>query len=212
MIPLFLRRKNALLIVAGSVCGLVLLVLTVLPGFLAHRPRPSEELQAFDGVLGYGSQTYDHIKADLYIRASRKLKAGDARGAEALYREIVDKYPGDPSGYEALGACLFFEDKYQEARAEYQHSIQLNPRSVGALYGLGCVGYKQARSAEAKDCLERALTLDPDNGLCHRVLGSVYEQMGDTPRALLHYERAVVLDPSIAGDAVIQQRVKALKE
>ena len=211
MIPLFLHRKNAFLIVAGSALGLALLVLTIFPSFLVHRPRPSENLPAFDGALDHSKQTYDHFKSELYERASRNLKAGDARGAEALYREIVAKYPRDPDGYEALGACLFFQDKYPEARKEYQHSIELNPRSVGALYGLGCVGYEQARSAEAKDYLERALALDPGNGLCHRVLGSVYEQMGDTPRALLHYERAVALDPSIAGDAVIQQRVKALK-
>jgi tetratricopeptide (TPR) repeat protein len=204
---------NTAAIIAGSVCVLGLLVLLIVPSSpLGHRPRPSENLQSFDGVLDHSNQTYDHIKSKLYVRASRKLKAGDAGGAEALYREIVAKYPNDPDSYEALGACLFFQDKSEEARAEYLHTLALKPQSVGALYGLGCVGYKQARSIEAKDYLERALTLDPGNSLCHRVLGSVYEQMGDAPRALSHYERAVALDPSIAGDAVIQQRVKALKK
>jgi tetratricopeptide (TPR) repeat protein len=212
MIPLFLRRKNTAAIIAGAVCALGLLALLVFPSPLGHWPRPSENLQSFDGVLDHSHQTYDHIKSELYVRASRKLKAGDAGGAEALYREIVAKYPKDPDGYEALGACLFFQDKYEGARAEYQHSLRLKPQSVGALYGLGCVGYKQARSVEAKDYLERALALDPDNALCHRVLGSVCEQMEDTPRALSHYERAVALDPSIAGDAVIQQRIKDLKQ
>jgi len=212
MIPSFLQRRAVLLIVAGAACGLALLELMVFPGLLAHRPSPGENLRHFAGALDHSQQTYDHIKSDLYVRASRALRAGDAGSAEALYREIVAKYPGDPASYNALGACLFFQDKFQAAGAEYQHAMALNPRSAGALYGLGCVAYGQGRSAEAKDYLERALALDSANGLCHRVLGCVYEQMGDAPRARLHYERAIALDPSVAGDAVIQERVKALKE
>lgn len=83
-----------------------------------------------DGALDHSRQTYDHIKSDLYVRASRSLKAGDARGGEALYREIIAKYPGDSDGHGALGACLFFLDKCQEASAEYQQSIELNPCPV----------------------------------------------------------------------------------
>ena len=80
---------------------------------------------------------------------------------------------------------------------------------MGALYGLGCAAYEQEQSAEAKDYLERALALAPSNALCHRVLGCVFDQIEDTSRALVHYERAVALDPSIAGDAVIRERVTA---
>ncbi len=205
------RLPVALLTIGAIVCLLLLLTATRFPGILSHTPRPSENLQHFDGALDHRKQTYDHVKSDLYVRASRALKTGDAGGAEALYKEVVAKYPGDSDGYEALGACLFFQENYGEARTNYLRALELNPQSVDALYGLGCVAYKVARSTEAKDYLEQALRLDPQNGLCHRVLGSVYEELGDVRSAVSHYERAVALDPSVAGDAVIRERLQELK-
>jgi Tfp pilus assembly protein PilF len=73
------------------------------------------------------------------------------------------------------------------------------------------VEYQHEHTAEAKDYLDKALALDPNNAMCHRVLGSVYDQMADKPHALEHYERAIALDPSVAGDADIKQRVAELK-
>jgi len=210
--PLVKESRRQALWVVGIIAGALLLLSAArFSGILSHRPRPSENLQHFAGAIDHRRQTYDHIKSELYVRASSALKSGDARGAEALYREVVAKYPGDPDGYEALGACLFFQDKSDEARTNYVRALDLNPRSVDALYGLGCVAYKLHRGAEAKDYLEKALLLDQQNGLCHRVLGSVYEELGDARSAILHYERAIELDPSVAGDAVIRKRVQELK-
>ena len=152
---------------------LLLLTSTRFGGILSQRPRSSENLKHFDGVIDHHKQTYDPVKSDLYVRASKALKSGDAGSAETLYLRVIARYPGDPDGYEALGACLSFQEKDGEARTNYLHALDLNPQSVNALYGLGCVAYNLHRSVEAKDYLERALLVDQQNGLCHRVLGSV---------------------------------------
>ena len=198
--------------VAVGACVLGVAGLAIIPGLLARRPIPSENLEYFDGLLAYEQHTYDNRRSELYVEASRRLKSGDAQAAEEIYRQIVAEYPRDARSFAALGACLVFQAKYESAKLEYQHALELDPQFVGALYGLGCAAYEQEQSAEAKDYLERALALAPSNALCHRVLGCVFDQIEDTSRALVHYERAVALDPSIAGDAVIRERVTALRE
>ncbi len=212
MIALSLDRKHAPWMIAGAIGVLALLAFILFSGPLAHGPRASESLPQFDGALDHSKQTYDTVKSALYVRAAKTLKEGDARGAETIYREIIAKYPGDADGHESLGASLYFQGRYEEAKAEYQKALEMNPRSAAALYGLGCVEYQHGHPTEAKDYLDKALALDPNNAMCHRVLGSVYEQMGDKPRALEQYERAIALDPSVAGDAEIKQRVAELKK
>src|SRR5262249_20897205 len=100
---LSLDKNNTPRILVGAIGLLVLvgLLLTAIAPLL--RPRASENLRQLDGALDHSKHTYDSDKSALYVRASKILKQGDARGAETLYREIIAKYPGDADGHESLG-------------------------------------------------------------------------------------------------------------
>jgi tetratricopeptide (TPR) repeat protein len=173
---------------------------------------PREELEHFEGVIDHGRQTNDPVRSDLYVRAARALETGDAKAAEALYREAVAKYPADPDGYEALGTCLGFQDRHDEARAEYERALRLSPGSRDALYGLGCVAYHQRRYPEAVGHLEAVLAAHPADAPAHRVLAFVYDDLGDGPKALAHYTRAAELDPRTAAEEHVRRRIEALRK
>ena len=201
-------RPNTRWIIGGVAFILLLLTVVILPGRHSRKSGSGEELQQFAGVIDHSRWTYDHVRSDLAVRASRALKSGDARGAEVLYREIVAKYPNDPGAFNDLGACLVYQNRFDEARTNYLHALDLNSQTDDALYGLGCIAYYQNRYGEAKDYLEKSLLVNQENGLCHRLLGIVDEQLGDNRSALLHYERANALDPS---DSVVKERLQELK-
>jgi Flp pilus assembly protein TadD len=169
---------------------------------------PHDKLANFEGSIDWSKQTYDTAKSDLHIRAARALKAGDVAAAEALYRQGVAMYPADPSAYTSLAACLFFQARYEESRAEYGRALDLDSRCAGALYGLGCIGYEQGRYEEARDNLIRALEAQEVDGRTHRVLALVYDQLGDRAKARTHYERAAALDPAIAGEEHVRKRLE----
>jgi Flp pilus assembly protein TadD len=211
MMPDGTERPNTRWVIGGIAFILLLFVVVVfiLPGRHSRNSGPGEQLQHFAGVLHHGPPTHDPVKSDFYIRASRSLKSGDARSAEAAYREVIAKYPNDPRGFIDLGACLDLENKFEEARTNYLHGLDLDPKSERALYGLGCVAYEQNHYGKAKDYLEKALLQDQQYTLCHRLLGMVYEQLGDTSNAVLHYERAIALDPSDTG---VKELLRQLKE
>lgn len=199
------RRKTPALV--ACVALVVLMLACTL--FQALHSRPNEHLQHFAGVLRPGPPTYDRVKSDLYVRAGRSLESGDAQSAETLYREVIAKYPNDPRGYNALGACLVFQKRFDEARTNYLHALHLDSQSERALYGLGCVAYDENRYDDAKDDLEKALLLNDEDNLCHRLLGIVDVQLGDKQSAVLHFERAIALDPS---DTATKERLHKLKE
>lgn len=193
---------------AGVVVGLAFVA-----RYLGHFPSasPNQRLRHFEGVLDHSGGTYDPVLSDLYVRAARALEVGDARSAEALYREAVAKYPRDPEGYSALGTCLFFQDRFREARAEYLRALELDAASAEALYGLGCVGHKEGRYAEARESLEKALSAGADQGLCHYVLGMVHDETGDLAKAVFHYERALAAERGTTQTDYVRQRLQELK-
>lgn len=197
-------RRQTPAIIAIVASAVILVVVLVL-----HSRTPSDHLQHFAGVLRPGLPAHDPAMSDLLVRASRFLKSGDANSAETLYRELIAKYPNDPRGYNDLGACLCFQKRYDEAGTNYHQALLLDPQSSRALYGLGCVAYYQKRYGDAKDYLEKALLLNEQDNLYHRLLGLVDVQLGDKQSAILHYERAIALDPS---DAVVKERLRELKE
>ena len=211
MMPLLQTKTKVTWAVGAAICTLVFLSAILMDGFHHRSPR-REHLEHFDGDINQDRQTYDRDKSALYVLASRALKAGEADTAAAIYREAIAKYPNDPAGYEALGACFFFQAKYREAKAEYLRAIASDAHSVGALYGLGCIAYQEGYYATAEDHLRRALTVGGKDGLCHRLLGMVHDQMGEMTNSLFHYQRAIEVDPAIAKDAHVSRRLMELKQ
>lgn len=170
----------------------------------------TEELLHFDGVIDNSSLTYDPVLSDLYVRASEALKLGDAKTAEAIYRDVIAKYPDDPAGYSALATSLYFQRRFDEAKHEYLRALDLDSKSASALFGLGSVAYEEAQYIEAREHLKNALKFGNDDQACHRLLGMVYDQIGDRKNAVLHYQRAVELSGAAAEEWLID-RLDALR-
>lgn len=197
-----------------QICIITLAALTALiPACRRGLPSGQSErrLKHFNGVIDHSHHTFDKAQSDLYVRASRALETGDAKAAEALYREAIARYPDDPTGHESLGACFYFQARYDDARDEYLLALKLNAKSVEAHFGLGCVAYEQQRPAEAKDRLVQALAIDSAHSASHRMLAIIYDDEGERERALFHYQRAMALNEALANDDDLKQRVRELK-
>ena len=125
-----------------------------------------------------------------------------------LLEQIVAKSPDNDRYRFTLGAAYDEANKKDQAIAEMQRAIELNPRNAAALNYLG---YTYADMGvhldEAEHLIRRALELQPNDGIYIDSLGWVYYQRGEYKRAVEQLERAVELageDPTIVehlGDA-----------
>jgi tetratricopeptide (TPR) repeat protein len=154
---------------------------------------PQKGLTKLEGVIDNSSVTYDAVRSDLAVRASKALEAGDTKSAETLYREMVSRWPTDPETHSSLAACLYFQQDYGAAQSEYDRALLIDPRSARALYGSGCVAYKQKRYGLAQDYLQKGLEVHERHIGCHRLLGLVHQATGDRAAAITHFERAIEL-------------------
>ena len=152
------------------------------------------ELKHFDGAIEHSSSNFDNAMSNLLVRATSHLENGDLDAAKSLYRIVIENYPDDPVGYSSLGACLYFEHKYDDARSQYMQALEVDGEFKLAHYGLGCVAYEQKRHHDAIQHLKKALEIDASDRNSHRVLGMVFTAKGDYSQAISHYERAIALN------------------
>ncbi len=81
-------------------------------------------------VVGKGYTLGLRTANDLYSQ-------GNAANAEALYRQLIARYPKQADAYYKLGALLSAQGKMTDAIAQFQQAIKFNPQHAKAHNDLG---------------------------------------------------------------------------
>lgn len=122
------------------------------------------------------------------------------RAVELLERAIeLDPNCSDAHLHRALvGACLLERDVVQR---EGQRAVELDPFNLGRRAQIAECCYWVRDHEGAIRRAQDVLSLDRDHARAHFVLGRVYEAQGRIPRAIRHYQRALMLTETSAGAA-----------
>jgi Flp pilus assembly protein TadD len=94
-----------------------------------------------------------------------------------------------------LAAVYDRHDMFDEAKAEYEATLDIDAYHLKALFNLGNLYLQEGNHKEATRCYKRVLVLDPKDRPAWMNLGSVYEETGDYRRADRAYREALTLDP-----------------
>jgi tetratricopeptide (TPR) repeat protein len=106
------------------------------------------------------------------------LAAGDARRAEAVCRESLEKTPDSIEHLRLLGRALLAQSRLEEAEQAARRTLELQPGLAQAHEDLGGVLALQRRFEEAVASLEAALRLDPGLPLAGKKLGQALAALG----------------------------------
>ena len=112
-------------------------------------------------------------QADAFQNGLTALK--DNRDSDALeeFTAAENAHPDDPRIHNFRGIALARLGKSAEAVAEYQKSIRLDPGMEDAYRNLGFIEWTQHRLEPARDALQRAVELSPNDSFAHYYLGRV---------------------------------------
>ena len=102
-----------------------------------------------------------------------------------------------PEAHIALADIYTSNSKPDEALAECQKELELNPDSSAAKTRIGRIYLQQRDPEKAIPYLQEALRQNPDDANATADLGSAMELRGDTARAIVEYQKAIKLDPSL---------------
>ena len=132
------------------------------------------------------------------LLASAYCRAGNVRGARAIYRRLRDQAPQDVDNWIRLGELAWLDQDQRAALAAGHRAIGLAPQRHEVYMLAGMVLYQQGRAAEALRMLTRAAELAPDNADLEALRGLALEKSGQAQAAPEGHDQAVRGQP---GDA-----------
>src|SRR6185503_6881445 len=85
----------------------------------------------------------------------------------------------------------YFQKKFKQAIKAYQEAVKLNPKNRYAWRGLGFSLAQDDRPEDAVDALEHSKALKADDQTVLLVLGDLYVELENLPKAVENYEAYV---------------------
>jgi len=121
------------------------------------------------------------------------------RNGETLFAHALAVTPNNATSRLNLGEALQEEGKREEALAEYQRTIQLDPLRFEAFNNIGRVLSDAGKPSEALEYCRRAVDLNPGSSASHSGLGVVLAELGRFEEALSEFTEAGRLDDRSAA-------------
>lgn len=163
-------------------------------------------------VLYAAGQLYGRLSSELYLKlmkvapkSARSYQVmgsfaatdGNWKGALDAYRQAAKQDPTLVDVHLQIAILLLTNspDAWQEALAELNQELKLNPRSVQAEYEIGEVYRKNGQLDAAVPAFRRALEFDPSATPARLGLAKALLQLGEKTEALAALEPAAQTDP-----------------
>ena len=123
---------------------------------------------------------------------------GELRGAETLYRRILEAAPDYADAVHFYGVMLHHRDRSDDALAMIERSIVLDP-AAGRYNNLGNALVERGRLDEAIDAYRRSIELDPTSADAYNNLGSLQKAQGRFEESESAYLKALEIDADHMG-------------
>ena len=124
--------------------------------YFARKDYPAA-LERFEQAVAL-DPTYERAAA---ARALALIKLGRSREALGVCDAILKKNPSYALAYSTRGAAQQQLNLIAEARTSYETAARLEPNNPFVLYNFACFWARAGKTAETRECLARALQLDP---------------------------------------------------
>jgi len=153
----------------------------------------SEAEQEFQTAIKLNPQ-YDGAVAD-YV--TMLYDTNQAARALQVAEQYVAANPNRASAHFIYGSALANDKKFDQAKAEYQKAIQLDPKAIQPVVQLARVYEVTGNLDAALNTYQQALAIQPDmSQQLHVNLGNIYLQKNDLTNALKSYQDALKINPN----------------
>ncbi|HLO51098.1 MAG TPA: tetratricopeptide repeat protein [Kamptonema sp.] len=122
-------------------------------------------------VVGKGYSLGLRTANDLYGQ-------GNIANAEALFRQLIARFPKQAEAYYKLGSILSSQDKVEDAIAQYRQAIQINPQHAKAHNDLAVALANQSKLDEAITVWRQAIKINAEYADALNNLGLALLQQG----------------------------------
>jgi tetratricopeptide (TPR) repeat protein len=140
--------------------------------------------------------SFDPIK--LHQQASALHNSGRLKEAEALYQQLLDRFPGNPLSLTGLGTIALQRGELEQGISLLQQSVQIEPNQPLVHSNLGLALRQAGRLDEALGRFDQAIAIAPDFADAYNNRGVALQEVNRLDEALADFDRAIALKPDSA--------------
>lgn len=140
---------------------------------------------------------------DLYLKANRFTDA------ERIANRSIVLNKGDAESYSMLGAVYATEQRYDDARAQFEIAAAKDPKNSDPIMQIAQTYSAQNNTPMALQTIARALAIDPKNVQALVFKADLYAHQHDDARASAAYDDGIVAAPDDASKVQIVVRKAA---
>lgn len=108
---------------------------------------------------------------------------------------LAEEYPKDPEVFFALGNAYYDQAIPDDARANYEKALSLDPKMVKARVNLAMLTAESGEPDSARMALDEIVRQYPTDSTALTDLGLIYFNQKDYDTAVKYYTRAIAADP-----------------
>jgi len=113
--------------------------------------------------------------------------------ADSASQRAIDLDPGSAEARAARGVALSLKEKFDEAEAQFEAAIRLDPRLFEAYYFYARTAFTQGRSEKAIRLYEKAMEVNPNDYQSPLLVAQIYSDLGQTAEAEASRRRGIRL-------------------
>jgi len=151
--------------------------------------KPTEAISVLHGLAYRNTGRLN----DFVSLATAYQLTGNLAAAEATYHDAVSRFPKEAAAYWRLGAMLALERRYDDALKALNKAQQMTPNDPRVLRDISLVLFREGKIPESLKEAQRLVALDPKSTDSRFYLAGLYQDSGDTTRAMELY-RAILAD------------------
>lgn len=146
-------------------------------------------------VLGAMACASESEKRDAHFEKGTAY-ARDGHAVEALleYKNSVQIDPAFIKGWYQIAGLSIEQGDFKEAFRGYSKVVERNPDHGDAHFNLAMLYMLAKKKLEARDHIDKALGLDPDNMEYMLLSAAIFAEEGESARAMAVYERSLALE------------------
>jgi tetratricopeptide (TPR) repeat protein len=156
------------------------------------------------GAIAQQIPTSLRLPGAVFVGVIMAALAWESHGYAGLYadQEVLLTYTlkNNPLAWPAnynLGLVMLNSDRVDQAIAQFQQALKLEPGYPAAHDSLGNAFLRENRLDEAREQYQEALDLRPKYAKAHYNMGDLLKKMGHLDEAAAQYEEAVKLNPDL---------------
>src|SRR6202022_3197959 len=192
----FQSRRVILLWRAALVFPCIAFVAQGAPNFRSPHPLSAQSANQAKRDTQSRQQKLANPLNDLLDEAQRDIDANNFEGAVAPLQKFIAEKPEVAFAHFQLGYAYTALKRSDEARAEYERTIALDPRMSEAYLNLGILLLDKQEYAAAVAPLGKAVELLPAQSRPRSLLAVAQDRSGDQEGAARTFEGVLHLDPS----------------